>query len=284
MPQPSAGRYSADRYSADRYFAEIRASAATLAEIASNYDADLPVPTCPDWTLRQLATHVGRVHRWAAEIVRTRSQERIPFSSAPDGSYPAEPSDRAAWLVAGADRVIAAVDAAGPAPVWAFSEIAPASFWARRQAQETMMHRVDGELAVGRDVMLDAGLAADGIDEWLTSATDPRYRQRGDGRQALPAGTAMKLQATGMSSGDAVREWLIRSTDGGLSLHRGPGAPDIDDADLDDADTGEADVSVSGPADRLLLVLVRRLPADEPSIAVSGDAALLTGWLAGTPF
>jgi uncharacterized protein (TIGR03083 family) len=259
--------------STDRYFGEIRASAATLADIAGTYDADLPVPTCPDWTLRQLATHVGRVHRWAAEIVRTRSTERIPFNAAPDGSYPAEPSERAAWLVAGADRVIAAIAAAGSEPVWAFSEIAPASFWARRQAQETMMHRVDAELAVGRDVVLDDALTADGIDEWLTSAIDPRYRQRGDGTQALPAGAALQLEAIDAAGDAVVAEWLIRSTDGGLSLQRGPGAS-----------TDEADVSVRGPADRLLLALVRRLPADDPAIAVSGDVALFTGWLAGTPF
>jgi len=45
-----------------------------------------------------------------------------------------------------------------------------------------------------------------------------------------------------------------------------------------------ADVRVSGPADRLLLVLLRRWPADDPAITVTGDDALLTGWLAGTPF
>jgi uncharacterized protein (TIGR03083 family) len=262
--------------STDRYFAEILASAAQLANIVSAHDPDLPVPTCPDWTLRQLATHLGRVHRWAAEIVSTRATERIPFSAVPDGSYPAEPADQAAWLVAGADRVVAAVDAAGSDPVWAFSEIAPATFWARRQAQETMMHRADAELTVGQNVVLDAGLAADGIDEWLTSVTDPRYRQRGNGSQALPVGASLHLQATGTAeSGDSADDWMISSTPAGLSVARGvagSGSP------------GEASAHVSGPADRLLLVLVRRLPASEPSIAVSGDAALLTDWLAGTPF
>jgi hypothetical protein len=27
------------------------------------------VPTCPEWTLRELAHHVGRVHHWAAANV-----------------------------------------------------------------------------------------------------------------------------------------------------------------------------------------------------------------------
>lgn len=268
----------------DQFFGEIDASAATLAEIASAHDADLPVPTCPDWTLRQLATHVGRVHRWAAEIVRTRSAEFIAFDSVPDGTYPASPAERAAWLTGGADRVIAVIRAAGSEPVWAFGAIAPATFWARRQAHETMMHRADAELTVGRDVVLGTGLAADGIDEWLGSVTDPRYRQRGDGSEALPAGATLHLHATGIESAASLpddgpasapdgptstADWLIASTAAGLTVRRGP---------------GEADVSVSGRADRLLLTLVRRLPADDPAISVSGDATLLTGWLASTPF
>ncbi len=256
--------------STDRYFAEILASAAKFADIVSTHDPDLPVPTCPDWTLRQLATHsdecTGGLPRSSAPGPPSASL-LIPCRTA---SIRPEPADRAAWLDAGADRVIAAVEAAGSEPVWAFGRLAPANFWARRQAQETMMHRVDAELAVGRDVVLDPGLAADGIDEWLTMATG----RRGDGTQALPAGAVLHLQATAAPGAEAAAEWLIRSTDGGLVLHRGP----------DDAETGEADVSVSGPADRLLRTLVRRLPADDPAIAVRGDAALLTGWLAGTPF
>jgi uncharacterized protein (TIGR03083 family) len=255
--------------STDRYFREIRASAAVLADIASTCDADLPVPTCPDWDLSQLATHVGRVHRWAAEIVRTRAAERIAFSSAPDGTYPAAPADRAAWLTAGADRVIAAITAADDEPVWAFSRLAPASFWARRQAHETLMHRVDAELAAGREVVLDARLAADGIDEWLGSVTDPGYRQRGDGTLALPAGASLHLAATDGPAGEAAAQWVIRSGDGGLRLDRGPGS---------------ADVSVSGPAGPLLLALVRRAPADDAALAVTGDRALFSSWLTGTPF
>jgi uncharacterized protein (TIGR03083 family) len=253
----------------DHFIAEIRASAARLADIASTHDSDLPVPTCPDWTLRQLATHVGRVHRWAAEIVSTRAAERIPFDSARDGKYPADPAGRAAWLDAGADRVITAIIAAGDEPVWAFGRLAPASFWARRQSHETMVHRADAELAVGADVVLDAGLAADGVDEWLAMATGPR--RLGDGSAALPVGAAIHLQATGAAESD---DWLIRSTPDGLTVLRGPAGLDF----------GPASVSVSGPADRLLLVLVRRRPADDPAITVTGDGALLAGWLSGTPF
>jgi uncharacterized protein (TIGR03083 family) len=261
----------------DQFFAEIRASAARLADIGSAHDPDLPVPSCPDWTLRQLATHVGRVHRWAAEIVSTRATERIPFDSPPDGKYPGAPAERAGWLSAGADRVIAAITAARDEPVWAFGRLAPASFWARRQSHETMVHRADAELAVGAAVVLDAVLAADGIDEWFGSVTE-RYRQRGDGAGALPVGAALAMQATGAGPAG---EWLISSTPAGLRVQRGSagqhGAGDVNSA-------APADATVSGPADRLLLVLLRRRPADDPALTVTGDGALVTGWLAGTPF
>jgi uncharacterized protein (TIGR03083 family) len=252
------------------YFDEIRTSAAQLADIVAAFDQDLRVPTCPDWNLRQLATHVGRVHRWAAETVATRATELIPFGSVPDGKYPAAAEDRVVWINEGAERLIAAIMAAGDEPVWAFGRLAPASFWARRQAHETAMHRIDAELAVGRNVVLDADLAADGIDEWLGTVSSPRYGRRGDGTQPLPAGAALHLRATAAAQpGSDDAEWVISGTGDGLSLRRG---------------SGPADVSVSGPADRLLLTLVRRVPAGDPALAVSGDATLFSGWLAGTPF
>ena len=44
------------------------------------------------------------------------------------------------------------------------------------------------------------------------------------------------------------------------------------------------DVALRGPASRLLFVLLRRVPPQDPQVEVLGDAALLTGWLAATPF
>lgn len=89
----------------DRYAAEITASTATLAALIDGADLTQPVPSCPDWTLRQLATHVGRVHRWVAEMVSTRSAESIPFRSVPDGRFPDDPAQRPGWLTAGAERL-----------------------------------------------------------------------------------------------------------------------------------------------------------------------------------
>src|SRR5580692_4771642 len=139
----------------ERWYAEIEASTETLAGLVHGADLTRQVPTCPEWTLRQLATHVGRAHRWSAEIVSTRSAEFIPFRQVPDGRIPDDPALHAPWLRAGAD------------PVWTFDGPQPASFWARRMAHETAVHRADAQITAGREPEFDADVAADAIDEWL---------------------------------------------------------------------------------------------------------------------
>src|SRR5215469_17375541 len=163
MPQLSPGRYAA----------EIEASTAGLAEILADYDLSLPIPTCPEWTLRQLVTHVGRAHRWAAEITRTRSDVFIPFREVPDGKLPDGSAEQQAWLRAGAARIVDAVREAGSDIVWSFAGPAPAGFWIRRMAHETLVHRADAQLAAGAkpEPVIDAEIAADAIDEWLMLLT-----------------------------------------------------------------------------------------------------------------
>ncbi len=252
----------------DRYYAEIEASSAVLADIVTAHDPALPIPTCPDWTLRQLATHLGRTHRWAAQITRTQSAEFIPFREVPDGGYPSERAEQGPWLLAGARRVVEAVRAAGDDVVWAFEGSRPASFWARRMAHETLVHRVDGQLAVKDEPDIDPVLAADAIDEWLTLLTGPLYRAQGQRAEPLPDGAVMHLHATDEGL-DGAGEWLVRHGADGITVETGH---------------AEGAVCVSGPAASLLLVLLRRRPATDPVVTVYGDASLLTGWLASTPF
>ena len=109
------------KLSADRYAAEIQASTAGLAEVLAEHDLSLPIPTCPEWTLRQLVTHVGRAHRWAAEITRTRSDSVIPFRAVPDGKLPDDRAEQRAWLSAGAARIVDAAREAGSDIVWSFT-------------------------------------------------------------------------------------------------------------------------------------------------------------------
>jgi uncharacterized protein (TIGR03083 family) len=248
----------------ERWCAEIEASTETLAGLVHGEDLTRQVPTCPEWTLRQLATHVGRAHRWAAEITATRSAEFIPFRQVPDGRIPDDPALHAPWLRAGAAGLIEAVQDAGSDPVWTFDGLRPASFWARRMAHETAVHRADAEIAVGREPEFEPDLAVDAIDEWLgymsgIGASDSRVA-------ALPDGAVLHVHVTDEGVDG---EWLVRRQGDSVTVQLGH---------------GKGDVTVRGPAGRLLLVLLRRLPPDDPQVEVLGDAALLTGWLAGTPF
>ena len=259
--------------SPDRWNAEIESSTETLAGLVDGADLTRPVPTCPDWTLRQLAPHVGRAPRWAGPIASTRSAEFNPVRQVPDGRCPADPGKHAPWLRAGAARLIDAVQEAGSDPVWAFgTQRRPASFWARRMAHETAVHRADAELAAGREPVIAADLAADGIDEWLSfmsgasvlgsPAPDPRLA-------ALPDGAVLHVHATDDGLADGAGEWLVRRDGDEITVEHGH---------------GHGDVALRGPAGRLWLVLVRRLPPDDPQVQVLGDRALLTAWLAATPF
>jgi uncharacterized protein (TIGR03083 family) len=250
----------------DRFFAELSACTAELARIIDG-DLERPVPTCPGWTFRQLATHLGRGHRWAAQIVATRAVTPIPMRDVADGKLPQDPAQHAPWLNAGADRVIEAVTAAGSDLVWTLAGIGPASFWARR-AHEAAVHLADAQLAAGRDVDLDPEVAADGVDEWLDltgDTTDPARAQaqdlRGDGQSLHFHATDPGLSGTG--------EWLVTRTPSGVTIARGH---------------GKADVAVRGPAASLLLVLTRRLPPSDPGIEILGEQALLIHWLQHTPF
>lgn len=262
----------------DRYYDEITASTAIIARLVADGDLATPIPTCPDWTLRKLVNHLGRAHRWAASITSTRSAEFIPFQSVPDGKAPDDEAGAARWLEAGAEQLIAAVREADGDPVWAFvvGAQAPASIWGRRMAHETLVHRADVQLAFSRPVEIEADLAADAIDEWLDVMSGPLLGQPDLRAEALPVGRTLHVHAvqatpaTTAGDGEPVpSEWLVRHGDDGVTVER---------------EHAKADVAVTGPAARLLLALLRRLPADDPSITVYGDGGLLTGWLAGTQF
>ncbi|MHB1595963.1 MAG: maleylpyruvate isomerase family mycothiol-dependent enzyme [Streptosporangiaceae bacterium] len=258
---------------ADRYHEEIMESTTALVSLLDQAGPELAVPTCPGWDLRKLVSHVGRVHRWAAEIVATRAESRVEFRSVPDGRIPDDPAARRSWLISGAERAVEVIGAAGEAPVWAFAALRPASFWSRRMAHETMVHRADAQLAAGQRVELAPSLAADAIDEWLTvmsgladGGADPRVG-------ALPAGRILRLGATEQDL--PVADWLVTHDADGVRVESGPGP---------NPGTGQADAAARGPAADLLLVLLGRQAPESTGVRVDGDAAVLAHWLSQTSF
>jgi len=252
--------------SAELLFSELDATTAALADLVDREDADLPIPTCPGWTIRQLATHVGRAHRWAAEIVATRSF--IEFRSVPDGKSPASAAERARWLTDGAGRLIDAVRNAGDELVWAFGAMSPAVFWARRMAHETLVHCADAQIAAGDSVEIQAGHAADAIDEWLTVMS--RLNAGGHELAAVvPVGTSLHVQVTDPGP-DTTHEWLVRhSASDGVEVLPGRRG---------------GDAALSGPAADVLLVLMRRASPADGTVQVTGETGLLERWLELTAF
>ncbi len=166
----------------DHYLDALSMAAARLNEESSEAGMEVPIPTCPEWSMRQLVAHQGMVHRWATAHVR--GQDRIDTEAVEaEGLQHPHPG---AWLMAGAE-VLEAVLESAPAdldvPFFLADAGRPRDAWARRQAHETVIHAVDalsgrlGALPDPEEVDIDPSFAADGVDELLTGFL-PRPRQR----------------------------------------------------------------------------------------------------------
>jgi uncharacterized protein (TIGR03083 family) len=232
---------------------ELSAFANVLAD-APDIAAD--VPTCPGWTMADLARHTGTIHRWVTEIVTTRAARRIGH---PEADTPWEsPDGYAQWISGGALPLLDALRAAGPlTAVWSWGPGRTSGWWARRVLHETTVHRADAELALGvTDPEIDPVVAADGIDEFLFNL--PSARRPYPHLAALPTGASLHLHAT-----DTNGEWLVRFTDSGIAWERGH---------------EKASAAIRGPVASLLLFTYGRRPASDPRLDFFGDAALPGLW------
>ena len=211
------------------------------------------VPTCPGWTVHALVRHVAGVHGWAARALGTDPRA----VDGPSVSPPEEWRDLLDWWAAELAALLDGLRSGGPdAPAWVFdAEDAPTmAFWARRQAHETAIHRLDAEHARAGAVpvaIFEPELAADGIDEALTLWV-PRTPTPEPPVPEPPEGSVV-FRAT-----DLGRAWLVRLA---------PGVPPRTGAA---GETG-GDATVTGTADA-----VYRAVWGRPSAAVvSGSHALV---------
>jgi uncharacterized protein (TIGR03083 family) len=237
------------------YVEQLRLDGERLAEVALTTDPAAPVLTCPDWQLRDLVRHVGGVHRWATGFVLGAGVQP------PDGDlerlvggWP-EDADLVAWFRAGHRALVEAL-ASAPADLetWTFLDApSPLAFWARRQAHETAIHRVDAESAAGDVTGFPSGFAADGIDELL-------LRFVGRSARTLPVQTprSMVLRAS-----DVPRSWRVTFAPSGLQTQ----------ADPIDAD---AELVVTGDAPTLYVMLWNR--RDTAGLELDGGPDLLDLW------
>ena len=232
------------------YVSVVRREGTSLAGVGP-LGLDDPVPTCPGWDVGRLLLHVGRVYRFAAEVLETRA------TAAPERpERPPEGTDPVEYALDGVEEIVTALGEVDPAtPVWNWS-VQPdvAAFWARRMAHESLIHRIDAKLAHDVANVIDADLAVDGLDELLGTLA-PRVFGRG-----VPglAGT-MHLEAS-----DSDARWTAKLTPEAITVTRGPGGG------------RGGDVTLRGKASDLLLVLYNR--ADVDTVDLTGDDGLLTRW------
>ncbi len=211
------------------------------------------MPTCPDWRVRDLLLHTGGVHRWAASFLLDGT--RRP-SSADDAFFvaPAE-EELVSWYRASHAALVDVLLAADPdTACWAFLPApSPLAFWARRQAHETLIHRVDAESAAGEVTPVDPDLADDGIDELLNG-----FFGRPRGRLVADPPVTLALVAN-----DTPAAWAVRIEA---------------DRRVVTAGARDGDCVVAGPIAELYLLLWNRRGPD--GLDVQGDRGVLDLWRA----
>ncbi|MEV6537567.1 maleylpyruvate isomerase family mycothiol-dependent enzyme [Streptomyces sp. NPDC051665] len=221
-----------------------------LASAAEAAGVDAEVPPCPGWQVRDLLRHTGMVHRWATGFVAEGYTEDHP-----DGGHPdLDGAELVAWFRAGHRSLVDTLSAAPPdMECWHFLPApSPLAFWARRQAHETTVHRMDAEAArggVAGEIAPD--FAADGIDELLRG-----FHGRRTSRVRSEKPRVLRVRAT--DADDAV--WTVR-------LSQEPPAAERDG-------TGGTDCELAGPAGQLYRALWNRGPF--PS--VTGDVSVAGLW------
>lgn len=216
-------------------------------------EPDAQVPTCPDWTVADLAHHVAEVYLHKAECIRLRAL--------PDPWPP--PQESGQDLTAALDAAYAALTEqfashtpTDPAATW-YEPDQSVGFWIRRMAQETVIHRADAELAGARPLSpIPGDLAIDGIDEMLKLFTcygSTRWREGFGDLLDAPDERPISV-VTGQAA------WAVKATRQGVEA-TGPSRP------------AAAAAAVSGDPGALLLWLWNR--AGDGAVRCSGDPALL---------
>ncbi len=121
-------------------------------------------------------------------------------------------------------------------------------------AHETIVHRVDAEVAAGRPGVVEPPeLAADGLDEYLGFLRTCAWtfdEQLGDLRGGLA-----------FAPTDVTRAWHVDFTADGITVHPQETSPDA---------------RLRGTASNLLLFAYNRRPADD--IEMEGDLTVIKQW------
>jgi uncharacterized protein (TIGR03083 family) len=147
------------------YLAAIAVDSARVADLIERTLPESRVPSCPDWSFRELIIHLGLTQRFWAGNVRARN----PAQPQPEEDPPGPDDDLAAWMRASTGSLLEALLEVGlEAPCWTWwGEPRTSGAVARHQVQEAAVRRWDAELAGGTPRPLATEVAVDGVAEFL---------------------------------------------------------------------------------------------------------------------
>jgi uncharacterized protein (TIGR03083 family) len=225
---------------------------AALSTAATAAGMDAPVPSCPGWEVADLVTHVAEVylHKTAAMRLNT-----WPDPWPPAGLEDEPQLELLARAYGELTTEFAARSADSAAKTWHEPD-QTVGFWIRRMAQETVIHRIDAELAAGgRVTPVPDDLAIDGVDEVLklflgygSVAWPEEYAELKDGHPETADGTESIVVEAGPVS------WTVRPSPSGVTV-------------TDGADTSARAIVTSVSSEKMLLWLWGR--GDD--VTVGGD-------------
>lgn len=242
--------------SKDFWLASLRADGPAFRTAVAEAPLDAPVPSCPEWTVRDLVAHLAGVYAYVLSHVPRGVTDR-PERPRPEFVPPAG-ANVLSWWDEQFVQLLNTLDALDPElPAWNFAPQAKkAGFWHRRMAHETAVHRWDAQFALVSAEPIEAKLAVDGVAEVLDT-----WLPAGKG-----AGPADAVGMVALCATDAEHEWFVR-------LRGGRGLALLDTDTLLDSDQHHERAVARGTASDLLLALYGRVGFDV--LEVSGDDHLL---------
>jgi uncharacterized protein (TIGR03083 family) len=254
---------------------ELLAFEAAARRVADADSAPL-VPSCPDWSVSDLVTHLGFVHRYVAHIITEQCSEPpdpteraflnlpadvegwpMPENAPNRGPVPVGLID---WFADGASALESLFTDHDPdEPAWSWSREQTIGFWLRMQTIEAAVHRWDAENAIGTAGPIEADLAGEAIGQNFAVMVPARRAQK---RAQAGSGERFRFRQT-----DGTGDWTVHC--------------EGDDVRLTES-TGHWDVELAGTASDLMLFLWHRIPADSLDEAV-GDRGVLDRYFTLVP-
>jgi uncharacterized protein (TIGR03083 family) len=137
-----------------------------IADLVTQENSSLMVPSCPEWNLLDLALHLGEVHEFWTANIREGNTEH-PWEGV--RAEPEHSVNSISWCREQTKSLLAAMSEFSiDRPCWTWwEEPRTAGAIARHQVQEAAIHCWDAENAFGAAQPIPLDVARDGIAEYI---------------------------------------------------------------------------------------------------------------------